>query len=658
MAKELLPGQELYNGRYTVVKTLTFGEEGGVYTIRDTETRTILLLKEVIPPPSMEEEEIQRRVELLNEALLILTQFEHPNLSRIYLHFAQGRRQYVVMERIEGITLKTLLEMSVKPLPEAQVLRWAMDLADALHYLHDRPQPFIFDVIEPTHIMMTPEEELKLINYGLDRFFLEERVVGFTSSREQLAEEMKRFGETLVFLLTRKPPGPYGLTGDEKLSEELVKVLNRLLMGDPQRTFASYDELKKAFDKVLNPPPAPTKVYRGPQKPWVRLLNFNRMFEDALWAFLKQPVWLVAVEFLALLGLAGGAWYLTHPPVHPREGPAAYVACGREIHVIKADDKKLLSRLILEYAVSSLAATPDGGKLFAAAPDFSRLYLLNTRSNRVVGAIQVERNPQRLFMDPLGGWLYVLHPTSGQIGFVQVSPEKLPLDAEQGVYRPRDSMVGVFAAGPEVAGVAIRTAASQKAPEAAEASPSPAAASPSPAASPATTEGGDVVFASSTSGNRITGFRPSPLEILSQADVEGPGPVAISADGRTLYVAQKSTAHILTYDTAALREGPKILDAGGTSIQDLMISPDGKELWVVNGSGTIGVVNLADRKLRATVKLPGSPSSAFWRTDGKDAEIWVSLESTNSVVVVNPVARSVKDQINVGRAPTDVWVVP
>jgi len=57
-------------------------------------------------------------------------------------------------------------------------------------------------------------------------------------------------------------------------------------------------------------------------------------------------------------------------------------------------------------------------------------------------------------MDPDGQWLYVLHGHSGQVGFVQVSPEPLPLDVESGTFRPQDTMAGLFAAGPGVQGLA------------------------------------------------------------------------------------------------------------------------------------------------------------------------------------------------------------
>ena len=668
MAKELLPGQELCAGRYEVVKTLSFGEPGGVYTLRDRESRQVLLLKEFIPPTSMTDEELALRVEQFNEALLILASFDHPNLCKIYLHFSEGRRQYVVMERVEGVTLKTLLDMSVKPLPEPQVLRWAMDLCDAMHYMHDRPKPFIFDVLDTTHIMMTTDEQLKLINFGLDRFFQEGEFRSFTASREQLATEMHSLGDTLVFLLTRKPPGPFGLTGDEGISEELSKLLLRLLNADPERTVTSFDELKKLFDRILNPPPPTVKVDRGPQKPWVRLWNLRRTWDDAFWAYLRQPLWLVASEILGLAALAVVAWFLLNPTVHPRQGPAAYVACGKEIYVVRADDKSVLTRVPLHQAVTSLVATPRGDKLFAAGPGFPNLYVLNTLSNRFVGVVPVDRGPQKLVMGPGGEYLYVLHTESGQVGFVRTSPEALPMEVTSQVFHPKDSMVAIFSAGPGVQGLAAppppslapgnpEPAVSPTA-AAAEIPPATPAPSPSPSPSPSPEASSPRIYCSSQAGNRVTALETSPLKVLATVEVQAPGALALTPDGRQLLVAQTASSHILTFGAETLAPGPRIVQVGGTNIQQILASPDGKELWSVNGSGSLGVLGAQDHKLRGTVALNGSPSAACWRTAGTDPELWVALRNPNQVVVVNPSTRMIRVRIPIGGSPTDIWVVP
>jgi DNA-binding beta-propeller fold protein YncE len=651
MAKELQPGQELKGGDYTIVKTLTFTEQGGVYVAKERESGQMRVLKELIPPPDMGEEEVARRSERLSEAMLVLTQFDHPNLARIYGAFSEGRRHYVVMERVDGITLKSLVEMSVKALPESQVLKWAISLANAIHYLYNRPQAYVFNALEPANIMITPREELKLINFGLDRFFWDQEDP-FGATRKDKAAEMKAFAETVVFLLTRKEPGPFGLIPGKEASPELAGVINRCLSGDEMRVYATFEEMGQALDRVLNPPPkAEAPKRRGPLLPaWVKVINFRKMWEDALWSFFAQPLYVVVLEVVGLLVAISILWYVTHPPVRPRPGGlAAYVAAGGEIDVIMAADRKLLSRLLVDRPVTALAATPDGLKLFAASPEASLLYVLNARSNRVIGSIRTERAPTRLLIDPRGEWLYVLHSQSGLVEVTRLDRRPLPMSREADPsFKLTDSVVGVVPAGPEAYGIALDPGTPSE--PAQGASP---AASPQP--SPQAVEAR--LYVTSQKLNRVLAVQPQTQKLLGQARVEGAGAAALSADRKRLYVVQPLLGRIAVLDTGTLSQSRAITETGGTRTSGLILSPDGLELWCLNDNN-LGVINTGDGKVRATVTLNGRPSDAGWAQIGQDLRLWVALEDRGEVAIVNPLTRQVEARVPVARNPTGLVIVP
>jgi hypothetical protein len=96
---------------------------------------------------------------------------------------------------------------------------------------------------------------------------------------------------------------------------------------------------------------------------------------------------------------------------------------------------------------------------------------------------------------------------------------------------------------------------------------------------------------------------------------------------------------------------------GGSNIQQILVSPNGQEVWSVNASGTLGVIGLEDRKLRSTVELQGKAAAACWYLSGNDAELWVAVSEPNQIVVVNPSIRMVRARIPVGPPPTDIWMV-
>jgi serine/threonine protein kinase len=162
-----------------------------------------------------------------------------------------------VMEQIEGITLHTLLQMSITPLSQKEVLGWAGQICDAIQYLHERPQPFIYGVLEPDHIMLTSEGKIKLINYGLNRYFRFDEDSSFTyRDSKDISAEINHFGETVYFLLAREKPGQYGIRDVHgNITPELQKVLSRCLIKDPQRNYMSCLEVKQELETVLAPPP-------------------------------------------------------------------------------------------------------------------------------------------------------------------------------------------------------------------------------------------------------------------------------------------------------------------------------------------------------------------------------------------------------------------
>lgn len=95
----------------------------------------------------------------------------HPNLPAFTNFFAENQCYFLVMEYIDGHTLEDLLERQAAPFPERRVLRWAEQLCDVLEYLHSQNPPIIFRDMKPGNIMLTRQGHIKLIDFGIARFF-------------------------------------------------------------------------------------------------------------------------------------------------------------------------------------------------------------------------------------------------------------------------------------------------------------------------------------------------------------------------------------------------------------------------------------------------------------------------------------------------------
>lgn len=161
----LLGAHTLLQMRYDVIRVLGYGGMGAVYLALDHRLgENEVAVKENFDTSPDAQAQFQREAN-------VLAKLDHPNLPKVIDHFIEpDGRQYLVMEYVGGEDLAALVAQR-GPLPEADVLAWADRLLDALAYLHNRPQPIIHRDIKPSNIKLTSEGKVKLVDFGLVKFF-------------------------------------------------------------------------------------------------------------------------------------------------------------------------------------------------------------------------------------------------------------------------------------------------------------------------------------------------------------------------------------------------------------------------------------------------------------------------------------------------------
>lgn len=167
-----LPEETLLAGRYQLLSRIGQGGMGAVYKAADTRfNNRPVAIKEMsstgLPPARLQEAEaaFEREAHLLADLL-------HPNLPRIYEHFAENDRSYLVMDFIEGQTLEEYLEqIGGGPLLVDQVIKWAEQLCDVLNYLHTHQPPIVFRDLKPANVMISESGHIFLIDFGIARIF-------------------------------------------------------------------------------------------------------------------------------------------------------------------------------------------------------------------------------------------------------------------------------------------------------------------------------------------------------------------------------------------------------------------------------------------------------------------------------------------------------
>ncbi|MBO9322585.1 MAG: serine/threonine-protein kinase [Roseiflexus sp.] len=268
VAPVMQPGVIL-QGRYVIEGTLGIGGMSVVYRGRD------LRFKDVVRPCAIKEmyqsapDSNTRLLNLKNferEAGLLAT-LQHPAIPKVFDFFEENGRVYLILELIHGKDLETVLSEAGGPLPEERVARWAVQLCEVLTYLHgQKPEPIVFRDMKPSNVMVTPEDRIVLIDFGIARSLVRTRgtVIGTEgySPPEQykgIAEpqsDLYALGATLHHLLTASDPRtetPFTFHErplrqlNPQVSPELAAVIEKALSYDMKTRWASAEEMRLAL---------------------------------------------------------------------------------------------------------------------------------------------------------------------------------------------------------------------------------------------------------------------------------------------------------------------------------------------------------------------------------------------------------------------------
>lgn len=274
------------DGKYEILKQIGKGGMSVVYLAMDKRLNKQWAVKEIRKTSSGKSNEVIVN-SLLAEANL-MKRLDHPTLPRIVDIIDNGNTIYIIMDYIEGESLdKILNEYGAQP--EKLVMDWAKQLCDALGYLHSQKPSIIYRDMKPANIMLKPEGNLKVIDFGIAREYKEQNLADTTvlgtrgyappeqhgSRQTDARSDIFALGMTMHHLLTGVDPRPADYMyvpvrqWKPELSDGIEAIINKCTTLDPDDRYQNCSELM--YD--LEHPDLITKDYKRKQKNKLRLFT-------------------------------------------------------------------------------------------------------------------------------------------------------------------------------------------------------------------------------------------------------------------------------------------------------------------------------------------------------------------------------------------------
>lgn len=151
------------DGRYEIREIIGVGGMAVVYKAYDNIDDRIVAIK-ILKEEFLANEEFRRRFKNESKAIAVLS---HPNIVKVYDVSLGDRLQYIVMEYVEGITLKEYIEHQGS-INWKEAVHFATQILRALQHAHDKG--IVHRDIKPQNIMLLENGTIKVTDFGIARF--------------------------------------------------------------------------------------------------------------------------------------------------------------------------------------------------------------------------------------------------------------------------------------------------------------------------------------------------------------------------------------------------------------------------------------------------------------------------------------------------------
>jgi serine/threonine-protein kinase len=281
------PGTTL-QARYRVLRHIGGGGMGTVYQADDLRLPGRSCAIKEMTPAQLAPQDRNWAINAFRQEAQMLAGLRHRGLTAVTDFFAEAGCWYLVMDYVEGQTLEKRLEQTGGRFSTTEAREVMEQLFEVLEFLHAQSPPVVFRDLKPGNVMCTPQGKIKLIDFGIARFFKQ----GQTRDTIQLGTpgyaapeqyggmgqsdpraDVYSLGVLLLQMITGFDPAtavtPFPLPQPDSLMAgippHIAAVIRRATQLQPEARYPSVQEMRRALltpSVGQNAPPPPTQQAR------------------------------------------------------------------------------------------------------------------------------------------------------------------------------------------------------------------------------------------------------------------------------------------------------------------------------------------------------------------------------------------------------------
>lgn len=604
MSNELLPGTILYD-HYKISECISTAEFSNIYIAEHLkESNKKVIIKELLHK-AIGTNDRAKALEKFQEEIDIYKKLDHPNMAKIIDSFSSEsavyteNKQFIVMEYIEGKTLRKIKEEQKEDVSPDDAGKWLGQIIEAIKYLSEQNPPVIFYYLTPDHVMVTEEGEVKLINFGLGRFF---RTGPFKSNQymgiagyaapEQYGikpvdnrADIFGAGAVIYYMLTQDDPEKHALnfspvrTLNQMVSMQFARFISKCVQMKAEERCENINEVIEKFNSItftdtqISPDKIKKKEEEKTRRPVERKIvgkEVSGIAQNFLWTLEKYiPVRKIipVISIIIIVGLIAFA-IITFMPVNKFPEKLAYATqlSSSDIKVIDMDKKQVFKTLATGECKGKMVLYNN--KIYVSG-SMANIIVIDAKKAEFETNISCGSNGLDLVISNDGSSLYISNPGNHQVTKISLATKS--------------------------------------------------------------------ISASIATGEVPTG-------------------IALSDNGHFLYVANFKSNSINVIDTTDNTNITNIENVGKNP-KKLLIIPGKNLLYCVNwGSDDIAIINTANNSMIKKIKTDPNPNDIVYLPAQNKA--YVSSNKGQSINIIDTMLGEIKGQIKIKDFPTCLELSP